>query len=572
MKPIPQFTKSAAVTARFGLAFVLAACSGQSGALPVANGAQVEMAPSRSALEPASFDAFGSVVSTAARPVKIKTIRWPALPKAAAGTAFAHAVKIKIVALDASGKRITGTYATPIELTDGDTSGATRLLIANKPASSKNRLTKSSDVVALSYDGLAIPPVALSAKAGGKAFKATFTPVLQKIVYSGPTSGSPPAASILLSSSTTSVSFSASEVGWTNAPYDKSLRAVAGSSCASFATVSSTSTTSFAVNATSSPAAGTCDITVEDFAGGNTFVVAANYASATLNRVPLFVTTGNSGNGVYQVPVGCATASCVINVGGGYQQPFGAAFDSSGNLWVADQAGFGSSPLFEMAPTCMSASCVTSSPISIDGPSAIAFDATGNAFVVGGSATGLNGNLYKVPAGCTTQSCVQTLVTGLYLPTGVAVDASGDVFIADQGFAALELPHGSSCATVDCLVQIENGTAQDGFPATVVAAHGVVYFAYVNPVAIVMKEPVSCVSVASDCFTQVGGSIQGPWGIAVDGNDDVYIADTAASALYGVPPGCAAASCMVNITPSGAFTGLYGVAVQSAPIGDRRRR
>ena len=44
--------------------------------------------------------------------------------------------------------------------------------------------------------------------------------------------------------------------------------------------------------------------------------------------------TGN--NAVEQIPVGCASSSCVVMLGGGFNQPYGIAVDGSGYVYVAD--------------------------------------------------------------------------------------------------------------------------------------------------------------------------------------------------------------------------------------------
>ena len=116
----------------------------------------------------------------------IKTIAFGKLPAAAAGKAFAKPAAITVTATGAGGK-ITGAYAKPIVLANSDKTGATLLQINGKTASPKVTLKASTDKVTLKYTGLAIKPATFGAVSpGAKAGKATFSPVLANIVYTGP--------------------------------------------------------------------------------------------------------------------------------------------------------------------------------------------------------------------------------------------------------------------------------------------------------------------------------------------------------------------------------------------------
>ena len=41
-------------------------------------------------------------------------------------------------------------------------------------------------------------------------------------------------------------------------------------------------------------------------------------------------------NAVFEIPIGCQTLSCLVQVGSGFNQPYGVALDSSDNVFVAD--------------------------------------------------------------------------------------------------------------------------------------------------------------------------------------------------------------------------------------------
>ncbi len=151
----------------------------------------------------------------------IASLAWGTIPAAAAGTAFPAGGKaVAVTAKDADGNTVTGTYAHPILVTDGDVSGGSSLTVNG--GSAAPGLAKSTDALALAYTGLAIAPATLTASSSGVAAqKATFAPVLAPIVYAGPTATPPPhVPEIDLYSSTkgsagSSGTFTAAQKGWT---------------------------------------------------------------------------------------------------------------------------------------------------------------------------------------------------------------------------------------------------------------------------------------------------------------------------------------------------------------------
>lgn len=187
------------------------------------------------------------------------------LPAATAGTPFGSAQAFAVAAKDADGNTILGNYANPVSLTDADSTGATTLGLST--------LNGSSDTPTLNYTGLAIPNATIMARAtGASSAAATFTPTLQPIAWtctqSGGCSSSANEIDLYATSGTGSTfTFTASEVGWTNAPFNQSLDVALAAGCASIATVSPSSGTSFTVTVVASPAAGTCALTLSDSLG-----------------------------------------------------------------------------------------------------------------------------------------------------------------------------------------------------------------------------------------------------------------------------------------------------------------
>ncbi len=190
------------------------------------------------------------------------------VPSGAAGTAFppqSVAVSVK----DADGNTIMGTYENAVNLSDSDASGATTLATSGSDSPPTGTLLSSNDSVTLSYTGLAIVPATITASASGATSgNATFTPTLQPISYSGPLVLGSPEIDLYAASGTGSTgSFSVSETGWTNAPYNRGVTATMGASCSSIASVSPSSGTSFTVSVVGSPTAGVCTLTLSDGAG-----------------------------------------------------------------------------------------------------------------------------------------------------------------------------------------------------------------------------------------------------------------------------------------------------------------
>jgi hypothetical protein len=99
------------------------------------------------------------------------------LPAAAAGTAFASPQRFAVTATDADGYTIVGTYARPVTLTDGDSSGATAIATSGLDRPPSGMLLSSTDGATLDYTGKAILPVEIGATQSGAASGgATFAP------------------------------------------------------------------------------------------------------------------------------------------------------------------------------------------------------------------------------------------------------------------------------------------------------------------------------------------------------------------------------------------------------------
>jgi hypothetical protein len=246
-------------------------------------------------------------------------------PSGTAGTAFASATAFSVTVKDADGNTIMGIYESPVTLADGDTSGATTLATSGSDSPPAGELLSSSDVAKLNYTGLAIAPVVISAAAtGATTGNGSFAPTLQPIVVTTGDAQNPSFAGVdfyATSGAGSSGSFTISEVGWTNAPYNKTLTVAPGSGCGSIGSVVQTGS-SFAATVAGSPSAGACTVvTLSDGLGQSQAVTLAYTA---------FAYTGASQS--ITVPSGVTTVTVASTGAEGGAADFGIAAGDGGSV------------------------------------------------------------------------------------------------------------------------------------------------------------------------------------------------------------------------------------------------
>jgi sugar lactone lactonase YvrE len=135
--------------------------------------------------------------------------------------------------------------------------------------------------------------------------------------------------------------------------------------------------------------------------------------------------------------------------------PNAVAFDSSGNLWVADQnnnrvleykAPFSTHEAASLVigQSSFTGNAATTSSTGLSGPTDLSFDSSGNLWVVdmGNSrvleyttpfATGEAATLVIGQSSFTSSDFADTNSTGLSYPTGLSFDSGGNLWVADQG-------------------------------------------------------------------------------------------------------------------------------------------
>ncbi|MGH7814006.1 MAG: NHL repeat-containing protein, partial [Candidatus Binataceae bacterium] len=160
----------------------------------------------------------------------------------------------------------------------------------------------------------------------------------------------------------------------------------------------------------------------------------------------------NSLNSVTIYPPGAdANASPSATISGaatGLSQPYGIALDSSGNIYVANHiggpAGNGSVTVYATGATANASPTVTiSAPASgtdntgLDLPDGIALDSSGNIYVVNNAGGPSNlGSVTIYPAGSSGNAAPNASIagnlTGLDEAGGIAVDSSGNIYISNE--------------------------------------------------------------------------------------------------------------------------------------------
>lgn len=212
---------------------------------------------------------------------------------------------------------------------------------------------------------------------------------------------------------------------------------------------------------------------------------------------------------------------------GGLQQPTGLAFDSGGNLYVANQ---GANTIIKFAPNGSSSLFATS---GLNQPYGLAFD--------------VDGNLYAANAGSSTiqkfaPNGTSTLFanTGLVTPIGIAFDGSGNLYAVNLGNSTIQkfAPNGTGTRFNQGLslaspLGIAFDTAGNLYVTN--GSDGKIYKLDSN-------------GVASNYTNPSSGD---PYGLAFDTNGNLYVANATGNTIRKYTPPSATGTTFAN-------TGLNG--------------
>ena len=210
-------------------------------------------------------------------------------------------------------------------------------------------------------------------------------------------------------------------------------------------------------------------------------------------------------------------------------QPSGLAFDTGGDLFVANYTNGGGS-IVEFAagtaPGTFGAASSFTDP-SLRGPLDLTFDAYGDLF-----AADFPGNsLTEFLAGPTpgTFGAVTTITGGVNTPVCAAFDANGDLFVSNQNSNSLtEFLAGPTPGTFGAASTI-TGSGLSAPQGMVFDAHGDLFVANVsggsNQSGTITEFPAGATpGVFGPAVTLIGG-LAGPVGLAFDAKGDLYVAN-----------------------------------------------
>ncbi|MCX6952896.1 MAG: hypothetical protein NTV51_12140 [Verrucomicrobia bacterium] len=268
--------------------------------------------------------------------------------------------------------------------------------------------------------------------------------------------------------------------------------------------------------------------------------------------------------------------------------PFGLATDATGNVYVADH---GSSTIRKISPggtvTTLAGSGGLSGSVDgqgnvarFDHPSAVSLDSAGNVYVIdtsnqtvrkitpGGSVTTLAGT-----AGSVGKTDGTGAAAKFFYPSGITVTAGGTVYVADTGNHTIRAVSAvgavSTLAGATGLAGIADGFGGEAlfsYPAGVaIDGAGTLFIADHNNHTIRKMSTAGQVTTVAGAAgipgssDGVGGAARfnGPTGVAVDGNGNIYVADAGNTSIR-------------KITSNGTvstFAGLSGIAGSTDGVG-----
>ena len=288
---------------------------------------------------------------------------------------------------------------------------------------------------------------------------------------------------------------------------------------------------------------------------GNVYV--ADIGNKLIRKVsPSGVVSTLAGSGSYGSADGTGSAAS-------FYDPTGVAIDGSGNVYVADQYN---NNIRKVSPSGVVSTLAgsgswgssdgTGSAASFTSPTGVAVDGSGNVYVADAG----NNKIRKVSPSGVVSSLAGSGSQGssdgtgsaasFYHPSGVAVDGSGNVYVADadnnkirkvspSGVVSTLAGSGSSGSTdgtgSSASFNGPCGVAVDGSGNVYVADHYNHKIRKVSPSGVVSTLAGSG-SIGSADGTGGDASFFFPYGVAVDGSGNVYVADADNNKIRKVSP------------------------------------
>lgn len=292
------------------------------------------------------------------------------------------------------------------------------------------------------------------------------------------------------------------------------------------------------------------------------------YAGARYGAALLLDGSGNviasallEGNGVGPQAVfgpGTAIALAPLANGIAFKDPFDAAVDGKGNLYITDQDN---SRVVEL-PAGNAAPLAIDPIVAGEGlvhPGGVAVDGAGNLYI-----SDLDRNfVVEVPVNGGAVTVINPIVNGigLHYPCGMVIDGAGDIYIADvDNGRVVEVPAGGGAAVaIDPLVDGEKLS----YPVTLALdSAGDLFIADLFANRVVEIAANGGAATAIDPIAN-GQSLHFPYGVAVDAAGDLFIAD-ADNRVVEVPAGGGPATAIAPTVNGVAIDDPIGIGLDAA--------
>jgi streptogramin lyase len=261
-----------------------------------------------------------------------------------------------------------------------------------------------------------------------------------------------------------------------------------------------------------------------------------------------------------------------------FNHPFGITVDAAGNVYIADE---GNSVIRKMAPSALvttfagmagiqGAANGVDTAASFYKPFGVATDASGNVYVADAGNNQIRiitpAGLVSTFAGTGAAGAVNGKDTATFnSPLGVAVDGSGNVYVADYGnnlirkitpAGVVSTLAGTGATGADngagniATFNLPEGVAVDAAGNVYVADNGNDLIRKITPEGVVSALAGSG-QAGSANGTGTAASFNSPFGVAVDGAGNVYVADSGNNLIR-------------KISPAGAVTTFAGSGAKGA--------
>lgn len=255
----------------------------------------------------------------------------------------------------------------------------------------------------------------------------------------------------------------------------------------------------------------------------------------------------NAGNGTIQEFLavnGAIPASPAIRIlGSGFNSPSALAIDASGDVFLTDT---GNSAVKEMVAVNGS---IPSSPTirtltTIDNPIGVALDASGDVFFTGGCPNGYVGSCGTVGELLAVNGTIPASPTGISFagnfasPGNIALDNSGNLYIADEGDNALKelIAVNGSISLNSTLRPLYTFTGAVGPIGVALDPSGNVYVTDIGTSIAYELLAVNGSIPSSPTVVTISNALNKPGGIALDASGNIYIADVFNNRVLRISP------------------------------------